>query len=152
MAFKAKQLSVKTLETYVQKRIAKALADLEKRRIPAAKPKAAKKRVTEPGGGDRVRSLVSVLKNHPKRAELVNAGKTKDQLVRSLIPLYLAKEAGERFEVTSGVVSAFWAASKVRFQAPNAAKALRQNPGYAKRTARGQVITAKGVAYVKAAL
>lgn len=93
--------------------------------------------------------LVAKLEAHPRRAELVRAGKQKDQLLRSLIPLYLVR-SGEG--VTSGVTSHFWQAHGVKYAAPNAAKALREHKGYAKAHKGGRQITPLGIKYVEAAL
>ncbi len=109
--------------------------------------KAAAKKTMAPTGLDR---LVAVLERHPRRAELVRAGKEKDQLLRSLVPLYLARS--ESFEVTSGMISKFWAMHGVKYAAPNAAKALREHVGYARATKNGRQITPNGVKYVEAAM
>lgn len=93
--------------------------------------------------------LVAALEAHPRRAELIRAGKKKDQLLRSLIPLYLVR-SGEG--ISSGVTSKFWHAHGLNYAAPNAAKALREHKGYAKATKGGRRITATGVKYVETAL
>lgn len=87
---------------------------------------------------------------HSKGVALAKAGKQKDQLLRSLIPLYLVRDRG--VEISSGTTSKFWARHGVKFAAPNAAKALREHVGYARRTAKGPQITPNGVKYVEAAL
>ncbi len=95
--------------------------------------------------------LVSALNKHPKKGALIKAGKThNDQLLRSLIPLYLAQKLG--VEVTSGTTSQFWGSQGVKYLAPNAAKALREHVGYARQTKTGRQITPNGVKYVEAAL
>jgi hypothetical protein len=99
---------------------------------------------------DPLTQLLAALEAHPKRSSLVKAGREKDQLLRSLIPLYLAQPL--LVEVSSGTTSRFWAKQGVKYAAPNAAKALREHEGYSKRTATGPRITPTGVKYVEAAL
>ena len=94
--------------------------------------------------------LEAALRGHARQKDLVSAGKEKDQLLRSLIPLYLAKALD--VEVTSGTTSRFWSGLGVTYAAPNAAKALRLHAGYAQDTKKGKAITAKGVRYVEDAL
>jgi type IV secretory pathway VirB10-like protein len=96
--------------------------------------------------------LVEALKSHPRQEELISAGRQKDQLVRSLIPLYLARAAETDVEVTSGTMSRFWGELGVTYAAPNAAKALRLHAGHAQDTRKGKVITPRGVQYVEEAL
>ncbi|MFY0579934.1 hypothetical protein ACN28S_41910 [Cystobacter fuscus] len=62
--------------------------------------------------GDGVGALVEALRAHPRQEELVAAGRHKDQLLRSLIPLYLARAL--ELEVTSGTTSRFWGSSAWR--------------------------------------
>ncbi|MCP3061918.1 hypothetical protein LXT21_24340 [Myxococcus sp. K38C18041901] len=102
--------------------------------------------------GQAVDRLMAALRTHPRHEQLASAGKLKDQLVRSLIPLYLARAAELDMEVTSGTTSRFWGELGVTYAAPNAAKALRLHAGYAQDTKKGKAITAKGVQYVEAAL
>ncbi|WP_224249903.1 hypothetical protein [Hyalangium gracile] len=124
---------------------------------PAAK-KAATKRgaATKRNGASRaataeaVKQLVDALQNHPQQKDIVSAGQQKDQLLRSLIPLYLARSLG--VEVTSGTTSRFWSKLGVSYAAPNAAKALRIHTGYASETKKGKTITAKGIRYVEDAI
>ncbi len=97
-----------------------------------------------------VAQLLQALEAHPQRAAILRAGKSKDQLLRSLIPLYLAQ--GLDVDVTSGTVTKLWARHGVKFAAPNAAKALREHEGYARRTSAGPLITPNGVKYVEDAL
>lgn len=125
-----------------------------KKKAPAKKaaPKkaaAAKAPVAE-AKADPLAEVLGALDAHPKKAALVKAGKEKDQLLRSLIPLYVAQKLD--VEVSSGVASKFWAKHGVTFAAPNAAKVLREHAGYAKRTAKGPRISPAGVKYVEAAL
>jgi hypothetical protein len=103
---------------------------------------------SEPGGA--VSALVDVLRAHPRQEELVVAGRQKDQLLRSLIPLYLARALD--VEVTSGITSRFWGEFGVTYAAPNAAKALRLHTGFAQDTKKGKAITSKGIKYVESAL
>ncbi|MCA3016119.1 MAG: hypothetical protein INH41_27365, partial [Myxococcaceae bacterium] len=94
--------------------------------------------------------VLASLEASGQKAALIKAGKQKDQLLRSLIPLYLTQRTP--VEVSSGVTSRFWARFGVTYAAPNAAKALREHPGYARRTRVGNRITPNGVKYVDAAL
>ncbi|MFL5322232.1 MAG: hypothetical protein ACJ790_21425 [Myxococcaceae bacterium] len=94
--------------------------------------------------------VMAALAKHPAKAHLIRAGSQPDQLLRSLIPLYLAQESG--VEVTSGTITAFWKKHGVKFAAPNAAKALREHVGYARATKAGRQITPNGIKYVEAAL
>lgn len=93
--------------------------------------------------------LVSALESHPRRVELVKAGRKPDQLLRSLIPLYLVRKGDG---VSSGVTSKFWQLHGVKYAAPNAAKALREHRGYAKNYRGGRQITPIGVRYVESSL
>jgi AraC-like DNA-binding protein len=126
---------------------------------PAAKKAAAKRgaSASKRTGASRaataesVKQLVDALQAHPQQKDLVSAGQQqKDQLLRSLIPLYLARSLG--FEVTSGTTSRFWSKFGVSYAAPNAAKALRIHTGYASETKKGRAITAKGIRYVEDAI
>lgn len=103
-----------------------------------------------PGPEAIVQELEAVRSNHPHGKVLAEIGTERDQLLRSLVPLYLAR--GTPLAVSSGAISRYWALHGVSFAAPNAAKALRQYRGYAKRTARGVSITPKGVQYVEGLL
>jgi len=126
---------------------------------PAAKKAAAKRgaSASKRTGASRaataesVKQLVDALQAHPQQKDLVTAGQQqKDQLLRSLIPLYLARSLG--VEVTSGTTSRFWSKFGVSYAAPNAAKALRIHTGYASETKKGRAITAKGIRYVEDAI
>lgn len=125
---------------------------------PAARSKARAKKKGEAAPassadtGQAVNQLMEALKAHPRYEELRSAGKLKDQLVRSLIPLYLARAVALDMEVTSGTTSRFWGELGVTYAAPNAAKALRLHAGYAQDTKKGKAITPKGVQYVEEAL
>lgn len=123
-----------------------AAAKAGKRKLtPAPKLKLkATPKDAEPSPVDRI---VQALEAHKSRAQLVKLGKQKDQLLRSLIPLYLVRH-DKAADVSSGVVSKFWGLHGVKFAAPNAAKALRNHPGHTK----GRFITPKGIEYVEAAL
>jgi len=122
---------------------------------PAAKSKKRARAAKEPAsssngnGGSAVEQLLAALRSHPRQQELISAGKQKDQLVRSLIPLYLARSLDADFEVTSGTTSRFWGELGVTYAAPNAAKALRLHGGYAQDTQKGKAITTRGVQYVE---
>lgn len=125
---------------------------------PAAKKAAAKRGAASKRTGaaraataEAVKQLVDALQSHPQQKDLVSAGQQqKDQLLRSLIPLYLARSLG--VEVTSGTTSRFWGKFGVSYAAPNAAKALRIHTGYASETKKGRAITAKGIRYVEDAI
>lgn len=159
MAFKASKLGkgvfeVHGLEAFIEKKIAElrhALGlDAKPKKSKAKKPaKAAKARAVKPAAADPLAQLLAEVAAHPKRAALIKAGKQKDQLLRSLIPLYLTKGG---YEITSGTTSKFWAKHGVTYAAPNAAKALREHVGYARRTAKGLQITPNGITYVEQAL
>lgn len=119
---------------------------------PATKaaPKAATAKAAKPAGRDAFEVVLASLAKHPAKAALVKAGTQPDQLLRSLIPLYLAQGSG--VDVTSGVIHKFWSKHGVKFAAPNAAKALREHVGYARQTKAGREITPNGIKYVDAAL
>ena len=117
-----------------------------KKRTSASKELAS---VSTGNGGSAVEQLLAALHGHPRQQELISAGKQKDQLVRSLIPLYLARSLDADFEVTSGTTSRFWGELGVTYAAPNAAKALRLHGGYAQDTQKGKAITPRGVQYVE---
>lgn len=94
--------------------------------------------------------LLAAFAQHPRKDELARAGHEKDQLLRSLIPLYVARSLG--IDVSSVAISRFWKEQGIKYAGPNAAKALRQHVGYARNTAIGRQITPNGVKYVEAAL
>jgi len=117
----------------------------------AAKVKAAKAPAAKADGqADALEQLLQAFETHPKKASLAKAGKQKDQLLRSLIPLYVGQKLD--VEVSSGVTSKFWSKQGITYAAPNAAKALREHSGFAKRTPKGVQITPAGVKYVDDAL
>ena len=122
--------------------------------VPAAAKRGAtaSKRAGAPRAAtaEAVKQLVDALQSHPQQKDIVSAGQQKDQLLRSLIPLYLARSLG--VEVTSGTTSRFWSKFGVSYAAPNAAKALRIHTGYASETKKGRAITAKGIRYVEDAI
>ncbi|WP_223631591.1 hypothetical protein [Corallococcus sp. EGB] len=137
------------------KKSAAKKAPAAKKAAPARKKSAAKKapaakKAAQGASEDAVSVLESALRGHARQKDLVSAGKEKDQLLRSLIPLYLAKALD--VEVTSGTTSRFWSGLGVTYAAPNAAKALRLHAGYAQDTKKGKAITAKGIRYVEDAL
>jgi hypothetical protein len=111
-------------------------------------PKAAPAKKAAPA--DPLAALLSALDGHAKKAALIKAGKQKDQLLRSLIPLYVGQKLG--VDISSGTTSKFWAKHGVKFAAPNAAKVLREQKGYATRSGSSVQITKNGVSYVEAAL
>ncbi|QSQ13503.1 hypothetical protein [Myxococcus landrumensis] len=117
-----------------------------------SKPREKKPEAPAADSNQAVGQLVEALRAHPRHEELRAAGKLKDQLVRSLIPLYLARAMELDMEVTSGTTSRFWGELGVTYAAPNAAKALRLHAGYAQDTKKGKAITPKGVQYVEETL
>lgn len=160
MAFKASKLGkgvfeVHGLEAFIEKKVAELRHALglegaaKKQGKKPAKAAAAKKATPKNGATDPLAQLLAEASAHPKRAALIKAGKQKDQLLRSLIPLYLTKGG---YEISSGTTSKFWAKHGVTYAAPNAAKALREHVGYARRTAKGLQITPNGTKYVEQVL
>lgn len=160
MAFKAKLkkdfIDILGLEEFIERKVHQVMSalGLSKSKAKAAPAKAEKKAkkvaAKAPAANDALSTLLSTLDSHSKKAALIKAGKQKDQLLRSLIPLYVGRTAN--VEVSSGVTSKFWAEFGVKYAAPNAAKALREHVGYARRTKNGNQITPNGVKYVDAAL
>jgi hypothetical protein len=166
MAFKAStvkggRLEIHGLEEFIEAKLgefkkalglvaagAKARSTKKPAQTKAVTKKAARKKVAK--DATPLELLLTALAGHPKGALLAKAGRQKDQLLRSLIPLYLMR--GRSVEISSGTTSKFWARHGVTFAAPNAAKALREHVGYARRTAKGPRITPQGVKYVEAAL
>ena len=156
MAFKASRaksglFEIHGLEAFIEKKFAEL-----KQAFGGAKaaPKKAAERAAPakkaPAAKDPLAALLASLDAHPKKAALIKAGKQKDQLLRSLIPLYVSRGT---VEVSSGLTSKFWAKHGVTYAAPNVAKALREHVGYARRTAKGgPQITPNGVKYVEQAL
>ena len=162
MAFHARKLKkgsfeVLGLEAFIEQKLA---VWAKKLGFGAAKATTAKKTVKKVKTAkaqktgkpaNTVALLMKQLGSHPKRAALARSGKQKDQLLRSLVPLYLAQKLNN-VEITSGDTSEFWARHGVKYLAPNAAKALREHVGYARRTKIGPQITPNGIKYVEAAL
>ncbi|PTL85715.1 hypothetical protein DAT35_03155 [Vitiosangium sp. GDMCC 1.1324] len=128
--------------------VRKTASESHKKTAVGKTPGPARAPASEPE--DAVGTLVDALRAHPKQEELVAAGRQKDQLLRSLIPLYLARSLD--VEVTSGTTSRFWGELGVTYAAPNAAKALRLHTGFAQDTKKGKAITSKGIKYVESAL
>jgi hypothetical protein len=163
MAFKASKgksglFEVHGIEEFLEKKLAELRKALGLGGGSAPKKAAKKSKAKKPANVkkpatavpvDPAAQLLKALDANAKKAALIKAGKQKDQLLRSLIPLYLSKGA---FEVTSGTTTRFWAKQGISFAAPNVAKALREHVGYARRTAKGAQITPNGVKYVEAAL
>lgn len=166
MAFKAQQVKkgffdIHGIEDFVERKVHEVLKALGLAgKTPAPKAAPAKKAVTKKAApapkavkvetDDALAVVLSALESNSKKVALIKAGKQKDQLLRSLIPLYIARSSSA--EVSSGVTSKFWAKHGVKYAAPNAAKALREHTGYSKRTKNGNQITPNGVKYVEAAL
>ena len=159
MAFKASKaksglFEIHGLEAFIEQKFAelkKAFGVAPKsapRKRAAAKP-AARAPAKKVSNKDPLEQLLQNLDAHAKKAALIKAGKQKDQLLRSLIPLYVARGV----EVSSGTTSKFWAEHGVSYAAPNVAKALREHVGYARRSAKGgPQITPNGIKYVEQAL
>jgi hypothetical protein len=91
--------------------------------------------------------VASEMAAHPLSKALISGGKRRDQLLRSLIPLYVAARVD--LDLHSGEIERIWKRFRVKYAAPNAAKALREHEGYAKKTARGRRITRTGIKYVE---
>lgn len=134
----------------VRRAFAGATGKLAPQKAKAPAKKKAPRAAAKSDGVQPIDQLAEALARHPRRAGLVRAGKKKDQLLRSLVPLYLARTLG--LEVNSGLTSRFWKLQGVKYAPPNAAKALRNHPGYAKQTKAGRIISPNGVKYVEAAL
>lgn len=159
MAFKASRsksglFEIHGIESYLEKKLAElrkalGIGGAKKSAKKAPKKKASAKKAAAPATLDPVAQLGRALDASSKKAALIKAGKQKDQLLRALIPLYVAKG---NIEVSSGTTTRFWAKHGVSFAAPNVAKALREHVGYARRTAKGPQITPNGTKYVDAAL
>ncbi len=159
--FKARKVQkgffeIEGLEEYIESKLAGLMQAHRPsgRKATVKKPKRAKRpvrrAVKKPAGVPPLQTLTAALKRHPRRAALVRAGKQKNQLLRSLVPLYVSRTLG--IAVNSGLISKFWAAHGVRYAPPNAAKALRQHTGYARLTKIGRQITSNGIRYVESAL
>lgn len=145
----AKSKKTSRSQPMAQKRAAKPAARkaASKRGATASKRSGAARTAT----AEAVKKLVEALQSHPQQKDIISAGQQqKDQLLRSLIPLYLARSLG--LEVTSGTTSRFWSKLGVSYAAPNAAKALRIHTGYASDSKKGKTITAKGIRYVEDAI
>lgn len=142
------------LRAYIEARFNELRAELrrvvEHARPAAAAPVARKPAGPKPRKAEAHQDLALALKQHKRAKELLRAGKQRDQLLRALIPLYLAQPGG--LEINSGGISAFWKQQGVAFAGPNAAKALREHVGHATKSGRGWQITPNGVRYVEAAL
>lgn len=160
MAFKATKgkkglFEVHGLEDFIEGKINELKRALglgkpaSKKTAPAPKKAAAKKPAKAAASKDPLASLLAKLDAHPKKNDLVKAGKQKDQLLRSLIPLYVGRD----LDVSSGTTSKFWSKFGVKYAAPNVAKALREHVGYARRGKNGgPQITPNGIKYVEGAL
>ncbi|MDP2269261.1 MAG: hypothetical protein Q8N23_01945 [Archangium sp.] len=162
MAFKASKaksglFEIHGLESFIEKKFAElkkafgveTAAPKKSAAAPKARKAAAPAKKTASAKADPLAQILANLDAHPKKANLIKAGKQKDQLLRSLIPLYVARGT---VEVSSGITSKFWAKHGITYAAPNVAKALREHVGYARRTAKGPQITPNGVKYVEQAL
>lgn len=150
------KLEIHGLEAFIEKKFAEfkkalGLAGGKSAAKKASKPAKSAKKPEPAKAATPLDQLLGALSSHPKGAALAKAGKQKDQLLRSLIPLYLAREL-DGVEISSGTTSKFWAKQGVKYAAPNAAKALREHVGYARRTAKGPQITPNGVKYVEGVL
>jgi hypothetical protein len=157
--FKARKLKkglfeVVGLEAYIEKKFAElkkaltfAAMGTRPTRTAAKAPKARGQVKTE----GPLAQVISALNKHPRKANLIRVGREeKDQLLRSLVPLYVARQLN--LEITSGMISRFWKMHGVSYAAPNAAKALREHVGYARATRTGRQITPNGVKYVDQAI
>jgi hypothetical protein len=162
MAFKASRaksglFEIHGLESFIEKKFAelkKAFGIAQPAKAPgkAAKAAPAPARASKKAASTEKDPLAQVLASldaHPRKAALIKAGKQKDQLLRSLIPLYVSRGG---VDVSSGITSKFWAHHGINYAAPNVAKALREHVGYARRTKAGPQITPNGIKYVEQAL
>ena len=159
MAFKASRaksglFEIHGLEAFIEKKIAelKHALGIDKKAAPKKAAKASRKSAPAQKAGaskDPLAQVLASLDAHPRKAALIKAGKQKDQLLRSLIPLYVSRGG---VEVSSGVTSKFWARHGINYAAPNVAKALREHVGYARKSAKGPQITPNGIKYVEQAL
>ena len=132
MAFKAQQVKkgffdIHGLEDFVERKVhdvmqalglsGKTPAKAAKKAAPVKKPaKTATAKKVAPvkaESGDALGTVLTALDGHAKKASLIKAGKQKDQLLRSLIPLYIARNVNA--EVSSGVTSKFWAKFGVKY-------------------------------------
>ncbi len=159
MAFKASKaksglFEIHGLEAFIEQKVAelKHALGLDKKSAPRKAPRAARKAAPlkkAAASKDPLSQVLASLDAHPRKAALIKAGKQKDQLLRSLIPLYVSRGG---VEVSSGVTSKFWARHGITYAAPNVAKALREHVGYARKSAKGPQITPNGIKYVEQAL
>jgi hypothetical protein len=94
--------------------------------------------------------VVKAMARHHRRRAMVRAGRQRDQLLRSLLPLYVAQTM--RLDLDSGAIARIWRRFNVPYAVPNAAKALREHVGFARRTPLGRRITRAGIRYVERAL
>src|SRR4051794_15897823 len=98
MAFKARKLKggffqILGLEKFLREKIAalqRSARVVQAARKPSRKIQSVRAmKIAGPVAPSVLELLVSALEAHPRRLELVKAGKQPDQLLRSLIPLYL---------------------------------------------------------------
>jgi hypothetical protein len=160
MGFKARKLKkglfeVLGVEEYVDRKVAELKRALGGKAQSKAAPLTAKRPAARKGkvatrSDAGLDQLLAALARHPRRAQLVSVGKQKDQLLRSLIPLYLARSTP--LDVSSGLISRFWKLHGVTYAAPNAAKALREHVGYARVVKGARQITPNGIKYVESAV
>ena len=158
MSFKARKLKggffeIIGLEKFLREKLG-AIQRAARLRPPSKKTKrkilsVRSMKIAGPAAPSVLDLLVNALESHPRRVELVKAGRKPDQLLRSLIPLYLVRKGDG---VSSGVTSKFWHLHGVKYAAPNAAKALREHKGYAKNHKGGRQITPTGVKYVESSI
>jgi len=97
---------------------------------------------------DRAAQVADVLRAHPAFPDFLRAARRPDQLLRSLIPLYVAAQLD--LELDSGEIARVWRRFRVSYAVPNAAKALREHVGYAIRSKTGRRIAKPGIRYVEA--
>ena len=127
------------LEKFIESKLAQLKSQFGKSTKPA--------KVTRPALESPLDLIEKALAKNPRRAQLLRAGVQKDQLLRSLVPLYLARTIDA--EVNSGIISRFWKLHGVSYATPNAAKALREHVGYARVKGNGRQITPNGIKYVE---
>ena len=159
MAFKARKVKkgffeVQGIEEFIDKKWRELDKKVEELRKSLGLGKAAGKKAKKAPKAKKplttLDKLFAAVEASPRRNELIKAGRQKDQLLRALIPLYVGRSVNA--EISSGATSKFWSKYGVKFAAPNAAKALREHVGYARRTKNGPQITPNGVRYVDDAI
>ena len=126
------QFEIAGLDVYVKQVISHLLRHFRPKAARTPRPNGAAPRTSDSTVG----ALHKAFASQAKRGQLIRLGKEKDQLLRSLIPLYVARKGD--LHLSSGAISRFWAAHGVKYAPPNAAKALREHVGYARLDAKSR--------------